>query len=234
MSEIDYKLISEIIFTNDITFKNIDIKNAKIIVRTCKLARLNKNIKLSFDNFKIDKYYKQVKYLSEKKTEKDVDKYEIICDERLGATDLHINIKYKTKIYNIIINLLKENDYIIKGVKNKIRSEQIKNTRKYYKICLNIQNIIRNIVIDINNITYDEAILIDMDDDYENEKFNTSDIITIFRYNSYFINMLSSNLVNEKVIIDFISSEYFAKNWFFIPIIFPKSLLKKISLNLLY
>ena len=70
MSEIDYKLISEIIFTNDITFKNIDIKNAKIIVRTCKLARLNKNIKLSFDNFKIDKYYKQVKYLSEKKQRK--------------------------------------------------------------------------------------------------------------------------------------------------------------------
>ena len=129
---------------------------------------------------------------------------------------------------------MKENDYIIKGVKNKIRSEQIKNIRKYYKICFNIQNIVRNIVIDINNITYDEAILIDMDDNYLNEKFNTSDIITIFRYNSYFINMLSSNLVNEKVIIDFISSQYFAMNWFFIPIIFSKSLLKKISLNLLY
>lgn len=97
-----------------------------------------------------------------------------------------------------------------------------------------MHNILRNIVIDINNITYDEAILIDMYDNYLNEKFNTSNIMTIFRYNSYFINMLSSYLVNEKVIIDFISSEYFAMNWFSIPIIFSKSLLKKISLNLLY
>jgi hypothetical protein len=46
--------------------------------------------------------------------------------------------------------------------------------------------------------------------------------------------MLSINLVNEKAVIDFISSEYFAKNWFKIPIIFPKSLLEKISSNLLY
>jgi len=70
MSEIDYKLISEIIFTNDTTFTDIDIKNAKIIARTCKLARFNKNIQQSFDNFKINKYYKQVKYLSEKKKKK--------------------------------------------------------------------------------------------------------------------------------------------------------------------
>jgi len=69
MSEINYKLLTDIIFMNDMTFRNIDIKNAKIIARTCKIARFNKNIQLSFDNFKIDKYYKQVKYLSEKKTE---------------------------------------------------------------------------------------------------------------------------------------------------------------------
>jgi hypothetical protein len=53
MNEINYKLISEIIFTNDITFADINIRNAKVIVRTCKLAKFNKNIQLSFDNFKI-------------------------------------------------------------------------------------------------------------------------------------------------------------------------------------
>jgi len=224
MSEINYKLLTDIIFMNDVIFTNIDIKNAKIIARTCKLAKFNKNIQLSFDNFKINKYYKQVIYLSKKKTEKDVEKYEISIDERLGQTDLHINIKYKTKIYNIIINLLKENDYIIEGVKNKMFIEQINNIEKFNSIIKTMFIIVYKIVIDINNITYDERNLIDMDNDYLNEKFNTADIMTIFRYNSYFINMLSIDLVNEKVVIDFISSEYFAKNWFKIPIIFPKSL----------
>jgi hypothetical protein len=58
--------------------------------------------------------------------------------------------------------------------------------------------------------------------------------MTIFKYNSYFINMLSINFVNEEVIIDFINSKYFAMNWLTIPIKFHKSLLEKISLNLLY
>lgn len=225
MNEIDYKLISEIIFTNDITFKNIDIKNAKIIVRTCKLARLNKNIKLSFDNFKIDKYYKQVKYLSEKKTEKVIENYDIPIDVQLGAMNLDINIKYKAKIYNIIINLLKENNHIIEGVKEKIVIEQ-KNNIKLFKLKIKIIfDIIRKEVIDINNITVDEHDSIEDDIQHFEEKMNIAKIITIFRYNSFFINMLSIDLVNEKVIIDFISSEYFAKNWFKIPIIFPKSLI---------
>jgi len=70
MSEINYKLLTDIIFMNNVIFTNIDIKNAKIIARTCKLAKFNKNIQLSFDNFKINKYYKQVIYLSKKKQKK--------------------------------------------------------------------------------------------------------------------------------------------------------------------
>jgi len=225
MNEINYKLISEIIFTNDTTFTDIDIKNAKIIVRTCKFARFNKNIQQSFDNFKIDKYYKQVKYLSEKKTEKVIENYDIPIDVQLGAMDLDINIKYKAKIYNIIINLLKENNYIIEGVKEKIVIEQ-KNNIKLFKLKIKIiYDIIREEVIDINNITVDEHDSIEDDIQHFEEKMNIAKIITIFRYNSFFINMLSIDLVNEKVIIDFISSEYFAKNWFKIPIIFPKSLI---------
>jgi hypothetical protein len=225
MDEINYKLLTDIIFMNDASFADINIINAKIIARTCKLARFNKNIQLSFDNFKIDKYYKQVKYLSEKKTEKVIENYDIPIDVQLGAMDLDINIKYKAKIYNIIINLLKENNYIIEGVKEKIVIEQ-KNNIKLFKLKIKIiYDIIREEVIDINNITVDEHDSIEDDIQHFEEKMDIAKIITIFRYNSFFINMLSIDLVNEKVIIDFISSEYFAKNWFKIPIIFPKSLI---------
>ena len=225
MDEINYKLLTDIIFMNDASFTDINIRNAKIIARTCKLARLNENIKLSFDKFKIDKYYKQVKYLSEKKTEKVIENYDIPIDVQLGAMNLDINIKYKTKIYNIIINLLKENNYIIEGVKEKIVIEQ-KNNIKLFKLKIKIIfDIIREEVIDINNITVDEHDSIEDDIQHFEEKMNIAKIITIFRYNSFFINMLSIDLVNEKVIIDFISSKYFAKNWFKIPIIFPKSLI---------
>jgi hypothetical protein len=234
MTDIDYKLISEIIFTNDTTFTDIDIKNAKIIARVCKLARFNKNIILSFDNFKIDKYYKQIKYLSEKKTKKDVEKYEIPLDERLGAMDLDINIKYKAKIYNIIINLLKENNYIIEGVKKKMVIEQKNNIKKYVSKLKKMYVFISDIGVDINNITDDERDSLNDYVEYFEVKWDMTEIMTIFKYNSYFINMLSVNLVNEKVVIDFISSEYFTKRWRKIPIIFPKSLLENLSLNLVH
>jgi hypothetical protein len=234
MTDIDYKLISEIIFTNDTTFTDIDIKNAKIIARVCKLARFNKNIRLSFDRFKVDKYYKQIKYLSEKKTKKDVEKYDIPLDERLGAMDLDINIKYKSKIYNIIINLLKENNYIIEGVKKKMVIEQKNNIKKYVSKLKKMYVFISDIGVDINNITDDERDSLNDYVEYFEVKWNMAEIMTIFKYNSYFINMLSINLVNEKVVIDFISSEYFTKRWRKIPIIFPKSLLENLSLNLAY
>ena len=232
MSKINYKLISEIIFMNDTTFTDIDIKNAKIIARVCKLARFNKNIKLSFDKFKIDKYYKQIKYLSEKKTEKEFDEKSL--EEREGAMNLNINIKYKAKVYNIIINLLKENNYIIEGVREKMVIEQKNNIEQYFLHLKKIYLIISNIGIDINNITGEDMNMIYKDDEYFNKKFDIVKIVTIFKYNSYFINMLSINLVNEKDVIDYISSKYFAKKWYKIPIIFPKCLLEKLSLNLTY
>ena len=49
MSEINYELLSELIFTNDEIFTDINIKKAKIIARVCKLAKINKNIKMSYD-----------------------------------------------------------------------------------------------------------------------------------------------------------------------------------------
>ena len=60
MSTINYDLFSEIIFTNDSIFNKIDINNAKIISCICKTARLNKNVKLSFDRTKAYEYFDKI------------------------------------------------------------------------------------------------------------------------------------------------------------------------------
>ena len=230
MNEINHELLSEIIFTNDTTFTDINIKKAKIIARVCKFAKNNKNIKLSYYKCKIDIFYKQIMFLSIKKTEKEFD--ENILDEEAGSMKLNINKKYKRKIYNIIISLLKENDYIIEGVKEKIVNEQKKNKSQYF---IKLKKKL-SIVMAYNNITDNdnEAETFEDDDDYNNIEFEIAFIITIFKYNAYFINMLSKTLVNEKDIIDYISSKYFTNNWYTIPMIFPKCLLEKISLKTAY
>jgi len=228
MSVINYELLSEIIFTNDKTFTDVNIKKAKIIARTCKLARLNKNINLSYDRCKIDIYYKQIMFLSMEKTEKEFD--ENILDETSGDMKLNINKKYKRKIYNIIINLLKENDYIVEGVKETMVAEQKKNISNFIiKLTKKV-----SIIMAYNNITNEDAETYEDDDEYNNLEFEIAFIITIFKYNSYFINMLSKTLVNEKDVISYISSKYFTKNWYKIPIIFPKCLLAEIATRLTY
>ena len=229
MSEINYELLSELIFTNDEIFTDINIKKAKIIARVCKLAKINKNIKMSYDKCKIDIYHKQIMFLSMEKTEKEFvngGKF----DENTGAMKLNINKKYKRKIYNIIINLLKENEYIVEGVKEKMVIEQKKNIKNFY---IKLQEK-HAIVMAYNNITDDNADTFDDDDEYNNVEFEIAFIITMFKYNSYFINMLSKTLVNEKDVIDYISSKYFTKNWYTIPIIFPKCLLDEIATRTTY
>ena len=229
MSAINYELLSELIFTNDEIFTDINIKKAKIIARVCKLAKINKNIKMSYDKCKIDIYHKQIMFLSMEKTEKEFvngGKF----DENTGAMKLNINKKYKRKIYNIIINLLKENEYIVEGVKEKMVIEQKKNIKNFY-IKVRVKHAI---VMVYNNNTDDDADTFEDDDEYNNVEFEIAFIITMFKYNSYFINMLSKTLVNEKDVIDYISSKYFTNNWYKIPIIFPKCLLEKISLKTAY
>jgi hypothetical protein len=60
MTEINYELISELIFTNDKVFDYVDIKKAKILSCTCKTASLNKNIILSIDRFTARKYFDKI------------------------------------------------------------------------------------------------------------------------------------------------------------------------------
>jgi hypothetical protein len=132
-------------------------------------------------------------------------------------------------IYNIIINLLKESEYIIEGVKKKMINEQKKNIKNFY---IKLQE--KHAIVMAYNNTDDDADTFDDDDEYNNIEFEIAFIITMFKYNSYFINMLSKTLVNEKDVIDYISSKYYTNNWYTIPIIFPKCLLEKISLKTAY
>ncbi len=60
MSAINYDLLSEIIFTNDDVFNNINIENAKVLSCLCKTANSNKNIKLSFDRAKAYEYFDKI------------------------------------------------------------------------------------------------------------------------------------------------------------------------------
>ena len=230
MSAINCELLSEIIFTNDKTFTDINIKKAKIIAGVCKLAKFNKNIKMSYDKCKINIYHKQIMFLSIEKTENEL--YENIFDENTGAMKLNINKKYKRKVYNIIISLLKENDDVVDGVKEKMVAEQKKNISKYYiklKKKLSIIMAYDNIIED-----NDVAETFEDDDDYNNIDFEIAHIITMFKYNAYFINMLSKTFVIEKDVIHYISSKYFTKNWYTIPIIFPKCLLDEIATKTAY
>jgi hypothetical protein len=218
MAKINYELMSEILFTNEETFTDITIKKAKIIARTCKNARLNKNIKLSYDRCKIDIYYKKIMFLSIKKTENEFD--ENILDETSGATNLNINKKYKRKVYNIIIGLLKENDDVVEGVKEKLVAEQKKHINKYIiklHVKLSIVAAYDNIIDD------DDAETFENDDKYNDVQFEIAFIITNYKYNAYFLNMLSKTLVNEKDVISYISSKYFTNNWYRLPIIFPEN-----------
>jgi hypothetical protein len=218
MAEINYELMREILFTNEEAFTDINIKEAKIILRTCKIARTNKNIKFIYDKCKIDIYYKQIMFLAIKKAEKEFN--ENILDETSGATNLNINKKYKRKVYNIIIGLLKENDDVVEGVKEKLVAEQKKNINKYFiklHVKLAIVGAYDNIIDD------DDAETFENDDKYNDVQFEIVFIITNYKFNAYFLNMLSKTLVNEKDVISYISSKYFTDNWYRIPIIFPEN-----------
>jgi hypothetical protein len=57
---INFSLLSEIIFTNDVAFNNIDTVTAKMLKCVCKNAGLNKTIKLKLDVYKARYYYEKL------------------------------------------------------------------------------------------------------------------------------------------------------------------------------
>jgi hypothetical protein len=75
----------------------------------------------------------------------------------------------------------------------------------------------------MENITDDDRYKCLNDEEYVLEKYNRTEIITIYKYNAYFINLMFNNNISENDIIKFISTNYFQNNWYRIPIIFTKS-----------
>jgi transcriptional regulatory protein LevR len=64
---LNHALISEVIFTNDEAFSDVEIEKAKMILCVCKNAKQNKNIKKSFDKVKIQRHCKYFTLISSKK-----------------------------------------------------------------------------------------------------------------------------------------------------------------------
>ena len=217
MTEINYSLLSEIIFTNDNIFTDIHIKKAKMITYLCKAASKNINIKLSYDRARAAKYCRLVTFISTKKAEKEVWKKDV--DEMEGNVDLNITDTYKKKIHNIITRLLKENNNVIEYVKDGLVKEQIRNKSRFIKTLKKILLIINNMGIDLNNLNEGDRDLCDDNDEYVNEKYNRVERVTIYKYNTYFINLLN-NRSRENYIIEYISTEDYDDNWYRQPLIF--------------
>jgi hypothetical protein len=203
-------LLSEIIFTNDEAFTSVDIEKAKMMLCVCKNAKHNKNIKMSFDKVKIEKFCRQIKIISTKKAKKEL--YNRLAEELDGDTDLNIKRTHKARVMKIITNVLKENQYIIEGVKERMIIEQILNTEKYYNELTKAVTVITRLGIDMNNITDEDREICNEDDEYVSIKYNRVEIATIFKYNSYWLNMLV-NPTKEKEIIEYISSEHYDTVW---------------------
>jgi hypothetical protein len=203
-------LLSEVIFTNDEAFTSVDIEKAKMMLCVCKNAKHNKNIKMSFDKVKIEKFCRQIKIISTKKAKKEL--YNRLAEELDGDTDLNIKRTHKARVMKIITNVLKENQYIIEGVKERMIIEQILNTEKYYNELTKAVTVITRLGIDMNNITDEDREICNEDDEYVSIKYNRVEIATIFKYNSYWLNMLV-NPTKEKEIIEYISSEHYDTVW---------------------
>ena len=133
-TEINYNVISEVIFSNDATFLNIDIKEAKVIACLCKDALLNKNVKLAFDIVKARDYFdkifdivfhyimykNKVAYLKRKEPQEAEDE-----GEDYGIT---------LRIDDIIDELSKENEVVLQGFRELIVLE-FKEYKYNYENC---------------------------------------------------------------------------------------------------
>lgn len=196
---------------------DIHIKKAKMITYLCKAASENINIKLSYDRARAAKYCRLVTFISTKKTEKEV--WKKAAEEMEGNVDLNITETYKKKIHNIITRLLKENNNVIEYVKDGLVKEQLRNKSRFIKTLKKILSIIKNMGIDLNNLNEGDRDLCDDNDEYVNEKYNRVERVTIYKYNTYFINLLN-NRSRENYIIEYISTEEYDDNWYRQPLIF--------------
>ena len=100
--------------------------------------------------------------------------------------------------------------------------EQKLNKDKILISLKNIISIIESLGIDMENITDNDRIICNNNFEYTREQLKRVEIITIFKYNAYFINLMFNHNMSEIDIIDYISKEYYHNNWYRLPIIFTK------------
>lgn len=207
MDALNHALLIDVIVTNNEAFSQIAIKKAKMMLCVYKDEKNNKNIKISFENaIKINEYSRILKLITAKKANS---LYEYVLQD-----DMRIPMSsYREKVIKIKMELLKENMYVIEGVKKNMIIEQLQNIIKYYKKINKLLEIVSNLGInveridDITDITGEDGDICESDLEYEMENYHRHFISTIFKYNAYCMNMLFNYKItedNEKDIIKYV------------------------------
>ena len=213
MNQMNYSLLSEVIFANDEAFSDVDFEKTKMLLCVCKNAKNNKNIQMSMEKAKVGNYCNQITELSSMKTNDEF--YNRSIREFDGASDLNIDDAYKESVRIIIGCLLKESQYVIDGVKELMSVEQIRHIDMYYNQLRNAVATINRLGIDIANIREEDMELCEEDEEYYSIKYNRIELATIYKYNSFLLNMLDNlgNLDKEDEIIEYISSKQYDNVW---------------------
>lgn len=205
------EVLSEVIFANDEAFYGIDVEKAKMILCVCKNAKNNKNIKISIDRAKARNYCTQITNLSSRKTSNEF--YNRSIQEFDGATDLNIERIHRERVRRILGSLLAENQYVIDCVKERMSVEQIRNTDRYYIQLQKAVAVINRLGIDIDNISEEDMEECDDDEEFYAIKYNRIELATIYKYNSFLLNMLENMLEKEDEIIEYISTKEYDDTW---------------------
>jgi hypothetical protein len=126
MSPINYDLISEIIFTQDNLFNNLNKDEAKVVSSLCKNAKTNKNVMLSFDRVKAYKYFDKVfdiitHHIMYKKKVKYIEREALSRDS--GGRDLGDEFSITSRLEDITEALKKENENVLNGFRELIVME---------------------------------------------------------------------------------------------------------------
>lgn len=210
MNQMNYSLLSEVIFANDEAFSDVDFEKAKMLLCVCKNVRNNKHIQITMEKAKVRDYCNQITELSSMKTNDEF--YNRSIREFDGASDLNIDDTYKEWVRIIIGNLLKESQYVIDGVKEIMSVEQIQHIDMYYNQLRNAVATINRLGIDIANIREEDMELCEEDEEYYSIKYNRIELATIYKYNSFLLNLLE-HLGKEDEIIEYISSKQYDNAW---------------------
>jgi hypothetical protein len=162
---------------------------------------------------KVGNYCNQITELSSMKTNDEF--YNRSIREFDGASDLNIDDAYKESVRIIIGCLLKERQYVIDGVKEIMSVEQIRHIDMYYNQLRNAVATINRLGIDIANIREEDMEICEEDEEYYSIKYNRIELATIYKYNSFLLNMLDNlgNLDKECEIIEYISSKQYDNVW---------------------